>query len=267
MTEQLHFTLAHNLACDRGQMAVFVDVTTDLRIKHTHTHPYTQGHLTNSAFCVNLSFPPWAPLPSWWSVCSVSWPSFLQGELVSKVALELEGQEPWQSLGFCPPKYSCDHLFLLDSLPSGVWLSGVFSWMISPGYFGKINFWILGWGSFHSLSPSRRVSWLFSNALIYRTRRGETVPSDHREGGGSHLRWLWLGVWLGHACSGPPLVVVSPVPHGIQLRDGHQHFSPPRHLGGVIWGHFLPGLKKMQNRSLTKDCFSITTIGGPWLGS
>ena len=153
-----------------------------------------QGHLTNSAFCVNLRFPPWAPLPSWWSVCSVSWPSFLQGALVSKVALELEGQEPWQSLGFCPPKYSCDHLLLLDSLPSGVWLSGVFSWMISPGYFCRINFWILGWGSFHSLTPSRRVSWLFSNALIYRTRRGETVPSGHRAGGGGHLRWLWPGV-------------------------------------------------------------------------
>ena len=37
-TEQLHFTLAHNLARDRGQMAVIVDVTTDLRIKHTDTH-------------------------------------------------------------------------------------------------------------------------------------------------------------------------------------------------------------------------------------
>ena len=37
-TRLSNFTSAHNLARDKGQMAVFVDVTTDLRVKNTHTH-------------------------------------------------------------------------------------------------------------------------------------------------------------------------------------------------------------------------------------
>ena len=51
MTEQLHFTLAHNLARDRGQMAVFVDVTTDLRIKHTHTPIHARAFNQFSILC------------------------------------------------------------------------------------------------------------------------------------------------------------------------------------------------------------------------